>query len=342
MIKDTSKNGKSKHSKSTMFSKAKFTKDDTIRYFMLGYCYTKFWLGEEECKAYSKKDCRENFTDECRQIALRKFKQTFDGRVCIKNFFSQMTIANRANLVDTQEDPKYVILRPLLKYITFFVILVMLVWKSYHNELLNLNWDKNFATVTDYSVLIKGLPKAEKIDKFDGVNVKKILSEELKRQGYNITQMNFVFDTEEFLALKKKYTEERTKIAKEEYKDVVIDLNSDNEVKRLTSSSNLNKIKSEIIDQQKKFNQEQPKGMVGAVIVSFLTAGEAYNFLESHQLRRRYYEIFGCIGKQSKPLEVRFPRRRSIDRLRMARRALKHLSLRFIVFMSRSLLSQAM
>ena len=298
---------------STLKKKGVLTKDDnTLRYFMAGYCYTKFWRKSQECKAYFNKGCDyqsgDEFTEICREIALNKFKQTFDGRVCIKDFFSQMTIANRANRVDTQEDPKYVILRPLLNYVTFFVILVMLVWKSHHNEMFNLKWDSNYTTVTDYSVLIKGLPKAEKIDKFEGVNVRKILSEKLEKEGYIVTKMSFVFNTRRFLNLKQDYIKEKTKVAKEEYQEIVIELNSPNEYKKLTTSGPLIKMKSQLAAYQERFSEEgDPKGLVGAVIVSFMRAEEAHRFLQEHKKRGRIFDFCGLGGRQRKPLEVTIP-----------------------------------
>ena len=300
---------KDPHKKTTMFDYSMFTKDDTVRYFMLSYCYTKWWIHDDECNAYFAKGCQKLkiYTDECKAISLKQFKDTYDGRVCIKNFFSQMTIANRANLKDTAGDPRYVIIRPVINYVTVFVILIMLIWKSHNNEVLNLVWDKNYTTVTDFSVLIKGLPDADKIDRFNDVDVRRSLDNELRRRGYNITQMSFVYDTEEFIRLKEKYSEERTEMAKEEYKDRQKAHYNENLPLISRKSLGVAMMKDLVDQQQENFDSAHPRGMTGAVIVSFMYADQAHEFLSRHKKRGRLFDLFGFGGSQNQPFEVRIP-----------------------------------
>ena len=282
-----------------MFDKNMFTKDDTIKYFMLTYCYTKWWIHDEECEAYFSHGCqkKQTYTDACRVIGLKQFKDTFDGRVCIKNFLSQMTIANRANLEDTAEDPRYVIFRPAVNFITVLLIFAMLVWKSHNNEVLNKDWDQKYTTVTDYSVLLKGLPDAEKIDKFENANIKRILERKLRAEGYQITQINFIYDTEEFLKLKKRFVEEKTKLAKQQYLEERANVNLD-ENEELVSKSSLGvaMMKNLLTKQQANFDDSHPKGMVGAVVISFLSAANAHAFMKKH---KKEASFINCLGAEA-------------------------------------------
>ena len=290
-----------------------FTKEDTIRYFMLTYCYTKWWINDPECKVYFDKNCHklEKSTDECKAIGLKQFIDTYDGRVCIKTFFSKMTIANRGNLESSSLGLGYPILRPFVNFCTLFIMFFMLVWKAHQNQLFSCNWDSEHTTDSDYSVLLQGLPTGDKIDKFGDIDVRTILEKKFKAEGYNIASMNFIYDTEKFLDLKKRYIEEKIKLAKKDYiafreggKD------SSYEDKRLLNNQEsiaTAMMKSLLTKQEKEFHKSHPKEMVGAAFISFVTAKEARRFLKRHKKRGYFYESFGCFGYQNHPFEVTIP-----------------------------------
>ena len=298
---------------STVKSKANvFKKEDTIKYFMIAYCYTKWWRPDEDCKQYLNKACHKqiNYTKDCKEIGLRKFESSYDGMVCVKNFFTSMTVANRDTL-ETETPPegdKYAVLKPTVVWGTLLSMLVMLVWKSNQNKVLSTKWDSEYTTDSDYSVLVKGLPNNQELKTFDKVNIKTILEKKLKAEGYDVTHMNFVYDTEEFLKLRQQYTNAKTKLVKNEFLGVQ-DGEDAGEHRQLVAEApkEVEKLKKLISEQKARFDDSFGEGMVGAVFISFLTSDQARSFMSKHKERGLLYQMFRCFGYQNQPFEVTIP-----------------------------------
>ena len=278
---------------------------------MLSYCYTKWWVHDPECDAYWKDNCHKQdiLTEKCRKIAIQQYKSTYQGRACIKSFWSKMTIANRGVEKSGSEGLGYVLFRPFVNYATVFILFALMIWKSHNNEVINNEWDTEFTTDSDYSVLLKGLPNNEKLDKFDNINIKKILQKRLKQEGYEVTQMNFIYDTEKFLNLKQKYTDEMTELAKKRYRDRLQGLENSNENQELLvrTPGEIDRLKDELLRQKDLFDDSHGDGMVGSVFISFKTAKQARQFMSHYKKRGVLYDLLGCCGSQNRPFEVTIP-----------------------------------
>ena len=291
-----------------------FTKDDTIRYFMLTYCYTKWWYSDPVCKEYFNKKCHEqkqgSFTDDCKAIGLKKFKSKYDGRVCLKSFFSRMTIANRDSL-ETETQPSgldYSILKPIVNYTSVLILLIMMVWMSRYHEVQSDQWDTDYTTASDYSVLLKGLPKKDIRKAFNQINIKMQIESRLRSEGLNITDMSFVYDTEEFLKLKKEYTDAKTELAKQQFLEASPEFNKEEDKELLEKiPKKVEKLKKQILKEKERFDDFYAEGMTGAVFVSFLTSKEASEFYERYKKTGFFYKRFQCAGYQKEVLEVKFP-----------------------------------
>lgn len=133
----------------------------------------------------------------------------------------------------------------------------------------------------DYSVLIKGLPSGDEIHDTD-VNIEGKLKNKIERLGYTVKGMNFIYDTENYLNLKAKYSKNRDEFNKNEYNKEQMS----QELGGLTSNFNVREnfplfyqvnlahylLKGKLDEQEENFDSSNPRGMSGAVIVSFGTA----------------------------------------------------------------------
>ena len=310
-----------------------FNKEDTIRYYMLAYCSTKWLIREPECDAYWDNNCHtaKVLTEKCKEIGIKEYSSTYEGRACKKSFWSTMTVVNRDAEDLDYKGLGYNLLRPILNYATVLIMFGLLIWKSHKNEIDNIKWDSKYTTGTDFSVLLNGLPNITKHDRFEGSNIKDILAKKLKDEGYEVTQMCFIYNTEKFLELKQDYTVKMTELAKKRFKEEeakkkkkegkkeveLTDLaNTEDEEKNTKTHKLLKKaeddveeLKHELLWERLSFHDSFGEGMIGSVFVSFKTAHKAQEFMTYYKRRGFLYNILGCCGFQNQPFVVTIPAR---------------------------------
>lgn len=119
--------------------------------------------------------------------------------------FSRASLANRVDLSDTTSKERFFgQFNDFSDIGTVIILLALLFWLAYSNLITSMLYNKRYTTVKDYSVLLKGLPTGDEVHD-SNTNIRHILKTRIESMGYNVTQINFVYDTEKYLELKAKY-----------------------------------------------------------------------------------------------------------------------------------------
>jgi hypothetical protein len=228
-------------------------------------------------KTYTSLKEKEEHSKKCAELSLKKFKKEYETRVCVKSLKSRMSLGNRIDLSTESDNEKfYSKYRAIVDCVTVAILYFMLILLGVSNYSSTKFYDREYTTVQDYTVVVKGLPHGE--DVIDGtIIVKDLLHKKIEQiGGYKVTQINLVYDTEEYLKMRENYILNRQKMSKNNYNQNFLlgnkGRNGDNMA--LFDKENLANI---IISEQIKeieddFDTGYPKGMTGVAFVSFETA----------------------------------------------------------------------
>lgn len=295
-------------SKFDIYSEQVLQKRKNLKIFMMSFCYTKWFLKDSDCSVFNKQLCHKEYTTYCAKLALKKFQKEYDSRVCVKGLFSRASLANRVDLSDTTSKERFFgQFNDFSDIGTVIILLALLFWLAYSNLITSMLYNKRYTTVKDYSVLLKGLPTGDEVHD-SNTNIRHILKTRIESMGYNVTQINFVYDTEKYLELKAKYNTNKGTQAKNRYKES-LENNGDQKMSLLDDnlplmdkSNTSNMIIKNLLDEQERnFDSAHPRGMSGAAIISFINAQQAERFLKDYMRTGFFYKIIGCLSKQKKP-----------------------------------------
>ena len=303
--KDVNSNSHGDPDSQDVYANGVASKTKNLEIFMLTFCYTKWYLKDDDCTTYLKDlHCRENFSSQCHKLAITKFKKEYDSKICVKNAFTRASLGNRINLKEQNEKSKfYSKYRSYVDIICVFVMYYVFIWMR-QNLMYSANtFDKIYTTVNDYTVIIKGLPYGNMLNRVH-VDLNKILNDLFKEKGFTVTQINFVYDTEQYLSTKEEYLKDRQEINKKKYtarKKELEDKGLDNDNTPLLDKEDFSTmlISNVLKAQEQQFDLGNPKDMVGIAFVSFEYADQAEKVLKDYGPKGFMNSIKSCFSESS-------------------------------------------
>lgn len=292
------------------FTSNLFKSRQNLDNFMKYFCSFKWYTKDDECENFEKKDCYKYYTEECQAAALEKFKKVYEERVCYKSTINVLSEGNRAVLSndaakEESEIEELKFLRKIGEYIkifVFFLLFLMIIHIQFYHEKMTRIHDSKNLTVEDFSVKLIGLPSGKGLE---GVNnmieiVKNKIEKSGRREKYNVTQVNFVYDTEEYMNVRKELhdvilEEQKFKFIDDDSEFGHVDDNNNNENMPLNVEgkySDFGKAKEDKLRilsvYEKKYSEGAAELLTGKAFVSFGSIQEAERFL-----KERYdYNLF--------------------------------------------------
>lgn len=222
---------------------------------------------------------------ECMKSAIEFYNQKMVHFSCAKTWINKISLSNRIEKVDRQASIDRVF--PYLYQVIFYLmILGTLVFQWWHDKY-RIKLIAESKEMDIISLMLDELPCGEE---YKNVDLKTKIVELFQEKGYELTSINFAFDVEKFLELKKEYKELRTKYEKEIYEEK---RNKENgkkkEYKEIEELLNENFVKvdeleKEISRLEKDFAQNKVELMVGKAFITFKNTDERNECFEKFKV----------------------------------------------------------
>ena len=234
---------------------------------------------------------------ECKTLAKSKFKKVSKRLACLKTITNQVSLANWGDLSNDSKHETQ-LLNSLFKEIDAVAIMVLLalmaIFLTFYNRRQANIYDAEVLSIEDFSVMLRGLPFKE--DLKGNHNLKDALKREIEILGGKVAQINFVYDTDEYIKLRKEYEKLAVEYLKRLWKKGQKDLQGQSEVTLLKNAGGEVGTKStQLLNRMKQLEDEFESGstkhLAGKAFVSFESYSDAHNFLRE---RRRYNPIKSC------------------------------------------------
>ena len=161
--------------------------------------------------------------------------------------------------------------RPIFNIFSFIGLYAILAVAIYRNELLTLLYDKKYVTVDDYTVQLRGLPVEEDFEKLYSSghpNIGMMLKEVIESKNYKVTQINFIYETEKYLNLRKKWHRNLEDLKKKEWRNTKRqDLNEDTQELVEREFNENDEIGEKLDKMEENYDSAHPVGMTGNAFV---------------------------------------------------------------------------
>ena len=224
----------------------------------------------------------------CERLIRLKFKKLSKGLACLKTFTNEVSLANWGDYSNDTERERE-LLNSILKRVDAAAIMVLLAFMTlfltYYNKARGYKYDKEVLSIQDFSVMLHGLPSKGELE--GDYKLKEIIKTEIEMYGFKVAQINFVYDTAEYIRLRKEYEKLIVDYKKDLWrKGVISEQKQDlDEVSLLKDAGGEISAKSaEILQRLKEledaFESGSTQHMSGKAFVSFETYNDAQRFLE--------------------------------------------------------------
>lgn len=182
-----------------IYSKKYLSTAKNLNYFMMTHCISKIITGDPDCKAYEEDKCEKDMTQKCFKIAMNKFSKEYEGKVCMVGLGTVTSIGNRIDEEDKNTFWFYI--RPFLNILIVIFAFAALVYISLNLNKTARRYDLSTVSVKDYSILISGI--SLEIAQSLGNDIEVYIKDLFEYDGYQVTQINFIYDVSEYIKKKK-------------------------------------------------------------------------------------------------------------------------------------------
>lgn len=290
-----------------------FSSKQNLNHFMWYFCTFKWYTSDAECKKYKNDGCYDNYSDECVDQSIAKFKIVYEHRVCYRNFINTVSEGNRAVLSNDEEKDQQteesvrVMLKMVNIVLTVFSFIILFIFvlhmQFYHEKMVRIYDSKNL-TVEDFSAKLIGLPHGKNLKGVTGM--KDLVRDTIENSAMHnnkplkVTQVNFVYDTSEYIKLRKQLqdviVDEQKLLFQEEesQQDYERDMSQNYKMPLLAQSqlqdfvSEKNSILKRLAELEKKYDEGAAELLTGMAFVSF----EDLHQVDLFKSQRFNYNIF--------------------------------------------------
>lgn len=257
---------------------------------------------QEFCKIYREQGCIENPNEKKCQIAASMYygKKNVVG-VCFKKFINMISLANR---VEKQDRTTWLdkVMPFVYGVVIFCMIISVLMFELWHEEY-SRKLDNETITRADFTLTMTNLPFGKEAEGFD---VKTEVQRLVESKGYQLQDVNFVFDTDEYLKVKENFWKEIEKQYKETYrmsmsgKIEISGVENENLVDR--STEKVYKLRDEIREFENRYNRNDQSLMIGKAFIMFNLTEERDEFFQRFKRVGFFYEWFGYGNKTAEDM----------------------------------------
>lgn len=218
---------------------------------------------------------------------------------CYDTLLNAVSLSNRI-----EKDDRQLGLDKAFPYIHFIIVLFLiggtLGFEYWHEEYSsNLNSDR--VTIGDYTLMASGLPRGKK---YMNLNLKEIIIHAFRKEGYSVTDVNFVYNTDKYNNLKEKFQKTLNKLYKMEYlretssdpfAEVInkADLLDNSVIKESSQYEKAKQIQQEIGELEQEYRLNNSEHMIGKAYIMFNRAEHRDSCYERYKRTGFTYKYFG-------------------------------------------------
>lgn len=263
------------------------------------------------CKDYRDSGCLgAPQTQDCRTKTSRFYKSHSVSNSCSKSWFNDFSIGNRIypynQSIDknpNKDNPRNII-QHFIYFILIFLILGFQFWMKKYTQNIELKAIEN----SQIYLILSGFPHGPRHKNYPiAQNIVRLFN----HFGFNIVNISFVYDIEDYLETDKELKEEKNEQVKEEYSN-----SGGGYFDGMVGSNLLKKGDISIADKERKisyyeqlFKNDDPEYMIGKAFIAFDTVGDRDTcFLRSKQdINGMVNQFFLQDGGQIFPLNLEYP-----------------------------------
>ena len=284
--------------------------NDNLKIFMSLYCESRIIVDDSDCKLYYKKNCQKKNSKFCKKISQKKYLKKFNHNHCVDDWINKGTVGNIASQMNNINSKRY--WRNLTENISLIIALILTIVFSFIENSKSTRIDRRITSVGDYSIQIMNLPKENN----DEVDLKDKIMEVFERKGFEVEQINFAFDMDEYIKLREEYADLKVKMFKNDFKKNLGELLGHHlEADELSSLGLVNEtqedfkkkkqLKEKIKNQERLYDEGDSNKFVGQAFVSFKYKKQKEEVLDQFGIKKSFLARL-CSICSSKGLSLDF------------------------------------